>query len=690
MAEDLRRHLAGEPIAARPVGTAIRLVMWCRRKPAIASMAAALILVFLAGFAGVVTQWFRAERNYREARDQERRAVGNYRLARGAVDDTLTRISENRLFNEPGLQDLRKELLTSALHYYQEFIKFQNDDPSTQVELMGAYTRLGNITEEIGSIEEAKDYFLKGLESTRALAGSRTRDVALMSGRAEALLGASRAQNSNGQVAEAMQRSREAETIYRDLLRANPDDVSIRIGLARTLTSIGEKEVHAGKLVESEPTFREVTRILEGLGDPKPRRVLAMALRTLGTNLARIPGRTEDAIATFRTSIEIRKELVRDLPGDIWARDDLGSSYLHLGDFLIFLNQPREGFELIRLAGDLYDPLVRENPRASLFRYNRGLVNYTGGSCLLGLGRQDEALASYQRALEDIGQVARENPTTERYQSPGLAGIHLSMGEAYRSIGDSASALRSMEASRVIQEVATRKNPESFVNKVNLAMVYRTIGSVQAESGQAPAAIASTELALAILLQLAKDGPKNIMFLSEIDQGRLTMGYAYRTSGNASESLKWYRQAEADLRELSSQDPSNAEYQAQHGLCLARISAVERTMGRMSDAVSTWEKARDVVAKIPVNLPDRMFIAAVVPSIHIPLIVEKGEGAERRRRQDAGRAIESLKKAVAMGFRNKVWLEADPDLEPIRSRADFQALLRSLQKQPVGHTEVKR
>ena len=247
LAEDLRRHLAGEPIVARPVGTAVKLIMWCRRKPAVAGLAAALMLVFVAGFAGVVTQWIRAERNFREARDQERkavanareardqerRAVGNYRLAREAVDDTMTRISENRLFSEPGLQGLRKELLTSALRFYREFVTFQGDDPSAKVELMGAYTRLGTITEEIGSIEEAKAFFLKGLESTQALADVQPDDATLMSGRAEALRALSFAQLTSRQVVESMLTGEQSVTIYRALNRAHPGDTAIRIGLAQ-------------------------------------------------------------------------------------------------------------------------------------------------------------------------------------------------------------------------------------------------------------------------------------------------------------------------------------------------------------------------------------------------------------------------------------------------------------------------
>src|SRR5262249_55031218 len=57
LAEDLQRFLDHRPILARPAGPAERLWRWCRRNPLEASLEAAIVLVIVAGFAGVSWQW---------------------------------------------------------------------------------------------------------------------------------------------------------------------------------------------------------------------------------------------------------------------------------------------------------------------------------------------------------------------------------------------------------------------------------------------------------------------------------------------------------------------------------------------------------------------------------------------------------------------------------------------------------
>lgn len=65
VAEELERFARGEPIRARPLSAPEALWRWARRRPKVAGLFGALGLTVLAGFAGVLWQWHRAE----EARD---------------------------------------------------------------------------------------------------------------------------------------------------------------------------------------------------------------------------------------------------------------------------------------------------------------------------------------------------------------------------------------------------------------------------------------------------------------------------------------------------------------------------------------------------------------------------------------------------------------------------------------------
>jgi len=60
LADDLGRFLAGEPILARPVNLLGKTWKWCRRRPALASLAAALALTFLMGVTGILWELKRA------------------------------------------------------------------------------------------------------------------------------------------------------------------------------------------------------------------------------------------------------------------------------------------------------------------------------------------------------------------------------------------------------------------------------------------------------------------------------------------------------------------------------------------------------------------------------------------------------------------------------------------------------
>jgi WD40 repeat protein/predicted Ser/Thr protein kinase len=71
LADELGRFLRGIPILARPVSRPERAWRWCQRKPALATAVGAVVLVAAVGFAGIVSQWRRAELQRRKAESSE-------------------------------------------------------------------------------------------------------------------------------------------------------------------------------------------------------------------------------------------------------------------------------------------------------------------------------------------------------------------------------------------------------------------------------------------------------------------------------------------------------------------------------------------------------------------------------------------------------------------------------------------
>ncbi|MBX3733298.1 MAG: serine/threonine protein kinase [Verrucomicrobiae bacterium] len=115
LAKELARFLQGEPVQARPVGRAVRVWRWGRRRPALASLAVLLGLAVVLGVSGILWQWQRAERERRVAQASEQTALertyaAEMLQAQRAVDEGNLRLAESLLDKHhpgPGKPDLR-------------------------------------------------------------------------------------------------------------------------------------------------------------------------------------------------------------------------------------------------------------------------------------------------------------------------------------------------------------------------------------------------------------------------------------------------------------------------------------------------------------------------------------------------------------------------------------------------------
>jgi serine/threonine-protein kinase len=240
LADDVRRWLADEPVAAYPDPITARVQRWGRRHRPLVTAAAALLVALLAALAaGTVLLGeanARTEQARREAEGQRDLARENFDKARQAVDDYFTQVSENKLLKSPlpGLQPLRKELLESALRYYRAFAEQHQDDPAVQAELAQAYYRVGMITEEIGSKKEAAEAYDRSRAIRERLAAADPGDNAFRQGLADCYrqLGIVRGQflGEPGAGLEALRRARD---LAEELAKDHAGDTNIQASLVR-------------------------------------------------------------------------------------------------------------------------------------------------------------------------------------------------------------------------------------------------------------------------------------------------------------------------------------------------------------------------------------------------------------------------------------------------------------------------
>jgi serine/threonine protein kinase len=172
LADDLGRFLEDRPILARRPSPAERLRKWTRRHPG--GIIAALVMLVLLSAGSLVStalvhseqkrtraEQQKAEEAYQRERQRADEADARFHLARRAVDE-LIRISEEELADRPGMEWLRKRLLTSVLAYYQEFIEQRADDPRALTDLLGTTGRVEKILADLAVLRAASKLHLLG------------------------------------------------------------------------------------------------------------------------------------------------------------------------------------------------------------------------------------------------------------------------------------------------------------------------------------------------------------------------------------------------------------------------------------------------------------------------------------------------------------------------------------------------
>ena len=188
--EDVERWMADEPVAAYPEPWTRTLTRWLARHRTGVTAVGAAMLVALAGLVAVLGVQAKANGQltaknaeldvaFRREAEVRKEAQTNFNMALKAVDDYFTSVSENTLFklqDSVDIRRLRQELLNSALTYYKGFVKQRSQDPLLRRQLAHAYFRVGEITREVESPNQAIEAYHEAQAIWEPLVAARPDD----------------------------------------------------------------------------------------------------------------------------------------------------------------------------------------------------------------------------------------------------------------------------------------------------------------------------------------------------------------------------------------------------------------------------------------------------------------------------------------------------------------------------------
>jgi tetratricopeptide (TPR) repeat protein len=652
LAEDLRRFLDGRPILARPVGSVGRLTRWCRRQPVIASLFFALCVCTPL----LAVQWWRAERNAREAREnlvesksnliaaqaatavaeanfieantQRQREQESFRLAHEAVQDLATRLSAKELAAVPNLQWVRKDAAERAIRYYQDFLKQRRDDVTLRTELADTCRRAGWLTDMIGSKEVALTYYGQAADMYAELLRESPDDPRYLFAQGQIMNERGNVFNQLGRVADARKEYHEALTLFQKMQSTNPDDLRLKVSAAHVLNNLGGLEADAANFEIGLKHFYESRSLRSELvradpRNPNYRQMVADVDENIGGLLGTRLGRADEALITLRAATTMREELVGEFPRSPDAKRLLANSFRLLG-----AQQRRSGCDL------------------------------------------NEVLATLRKAQGVLEAVAKANPSVTRHQAD-LVSCMVSVAEVYRAQKRFDDALVQLQKARENQELLAHFHSGVPGQQAELAHIYFQIGVTHTESGKRNEAGQAYEVARGLWEKVLRANPENLMWRADYSDTLHNLGLQQARQGRIDEGIQTLRLAVTEQRTVFAKAPMVERYRQSMARRYAALADTERRAGHPDAAVAA---ARERQTVWPDN-PKELFDVACDVAASVAITTDPAA-----RRQHTALALDVLSLAVMHGFRDADRLARERVLDPLRDEERFKQLVNDLRR----------
>ncbi|MHC4416238.1 MAG: protein kinase domain-containing protein [Planctomycetota bacterium] len=470
LAEDIRRHLGGMPVVARPDTISYRFSKFVRRHRAGVAAAAFIALSLIGGISG--TSWQAQVTATQRDRANVEREIAERRLELvQALARTFMFDFHDSIQKLEGSIPAREMLVTTALKTLDDLSQEVGENPILKRDLASAYERVGDIR---GGIRNPSLGDTDGaLESYRA--ALELREAALFA--------------------------------------AAPDDAKARDEVAKSHTKVGDMLTNSGDVAGALAAYREALATRQRLlvadpGSVETRRDLAIALGNVGATLietADIAGAKEN----YDRSLALRKEVAAAEPGNRKYQRDLSVGHIRVGGLLERTGDYENAVDQYREAVKLRGRILRAEPESGRATRDLAIAHYMVAHAYLGIPRADLAGDHLDHFLSVSAKRVADSPNDAR-AIRDLALAHEIVGRAYALTGDSARALEQYRAFQSVIMPLSASDPTNTQFRGLIGRSYERLGDLAAADGEVDVAIDDYRQALEVFVALADADPEDV------------------------------------------------------------------------------------------------------------------------------------------------------------------------------------
>jgi serine/threonine-protein kinase len=555
LALDLEHWLADEPVAAYPERPVQKLSRWLRRHRAW-TQAAAAALVGITMVATIAVFWVEGSR--RSEAEARKEAEANFNMAQEAVEQYLTNVSENTLLNfqdSLDIRTLRQELLTTALRYYEKFVSQRSNDPKLRQQLADAHFRVGEITQVIGSSQEALGAFRSALDLWEPLAREAPDDLEFQSRLADCYF--------------AVGKLREAE---------NPTEA---INWLRAALRIRQR------LVNQRPSQ---TRFLASLADCNSEIGNCYALLRL----------TEQGLDYLRKARAIQQTLVGQYPQDLTIKKGLAEIINRLG----YIDYRRHDYVAALNTFQEFQKLCREILEEVKFGHKPLRIQDLLARSYFNIAVMYSEQEKYELAVEAYREAGNQWSRLVDLH-PSVTGFQVNLGKAYSAMalaqhraGRDSEAFSLLDESVDIFQRLVKAEPDNLDHRVEMGRIWNIKGYIYDEQRRNELAIEPLQRSLTERRFVLERSQGIDDYKLDLCESLLNMGEQFVDLGRVSDGLRYYHELVRYRRELSTAHPKDREYATALVNALIMIGDIHRQNSDQVAARRSYQDARDILEAI--------------------------------------------------------------------------------------------